>query len=284
MSRTINVSVQGEFARKDGKNAGVQGEANVTTLHITMSADWEAFSKRIIWRDAMGEKPVSILLYSTVQQLVSGKNPLMFDTAIPAEPLAHPGWCSFTIEGFRDSDPTAVAITVSSSLLVKGNDAHYAPAEPSPTQAQQLQVQMDGVVPQVSDIVAGAVAALHAAEEAVKIWEVWNPQARYLPLQKVSRHGSSYICTAANVGVDPALDVANIAQGNCWLLIAEKGQQGRQGTTGAQGITGIQGESGERGLQGGIGPQGNQGQRGMQGPYGNTGPAGQTGPAGSQGT
>ena len=50
MDRTINVTVTGEFVRKDSKNAGVQGEANVTGLHIVMSDDWEAFSKRIIWR------------------------------------------------------------------------------------------------------------------------------------------------------------------------------------------------------------------------------------------
>lgn len=57
MDRTINVTVTGEFVRKDSKNAGVQGEANVTGLHIVMSDDWEAFSKRIIWRNALGESP-----------------------------------------------------------------------------------------------------------------------------------------------------------------------------------------------------------------------------------
>lgn len=55
MDRTINIDVNGEFVKKDNKNAGVQGEANATKLHITMSADWEQYSKRIIWRDPMGE-------------------------------------------------------------------------------------------------------------------------------------------------------------------------------------------------------------------------------------
>ena len=64
MDRTINVTVTGEFVRKDSKNAGVQGEANVTGLHIVMSDDWEAFSKRIIWRNALGESPVAVLLYN----------------------------------------------------------------------------------------------------------------------------------------------------------------------------------------------------------------------------
>ena len=174
MDRTINVTVTGEFVRKDSKNAGVQGEANVTCLHIVMSDDWEAFSKRIIWRNALGESPVAVLLYNSVEDLVAKKDPLTFDTAIPAEPLALEGWCSFTIEGFRESDPTAVAITVTDHLLVKPNDAYTTPKEPTPTQAQQLQTQIDGIVPQVSTLVGNAIEALEQAEEAVKVWEAYD--------------------------------------------------------------------------------------------------------------
>lgn len=205
MDRTINVTVTGEFVRKDSKNAGVQGEANVTGLHIVMSDDWEAFSKRIIWRNALGESPVAVLLYNSVEDLVAKKDPLTFDTAIPAEPLALEGWCSFTIEGFRESDPTAVAITVTDHLLVKPNDAYTTPKEPTPTQAQQLQTQIDGIVPQVSTLVGNAIEALEQAEEAVKVWEAYDSAKTYLPLQKVSRLGSSYICKAACKGVAPEL-------------------------------------------------------------------------------
>lgn len=81
---------------------------------------------------------MAVLLYNSVEDLVAKKDPLTFDTAIPAEPLALEGWCSFTIEGFRESNPTAVAITVTDHLLVKPNDAYNTPKEPTPTQAQQL--------------------------------------------------------------------------------------------------------------------------------------------------
>lgn len=46
-----------------------------------MSDDWEAFSKRIIWRNALGENPVAVLLYNSVEDLVAKKDPLTFDTA-----------------------------------------------------------------------------------------------------------------------------------------------------------------------------------------------------------
>lgn len=283
MDRTINVTVNGEFVRKDSKNAGVQGEANVTHLHIVLSGDWEQFSKRIVWRDALGEHPVAVLLYNSVEDLVAGKDPLVFDTPIPAEPLALPGWCSFTIEGFRDSNPSAVSITVTDHLLVKVNDTYNTPSEPTPTQAQQLQTQIDEIVPQVSELVGNAINALEQAEEAVKVWEVWDSEKKYIPLQKVSRLGSSYICKDVCVGIAPELDVAGGIEGNHWLLIASKGDQGEQGAQGPQGITGAQGIQGERGLQGEQGTQGIQGPRGLQGIQGATGQTGPQGPKGPQG-
>lgn len=274
MDRTIQVQVNGEFVRKDGKNAGVQGEANVTKLSIQFSEEWGSFSKRIVWRDAKGESPVAVLLENSVEYLEAGGDPLHYETTIPAEPLDMPGWCSFTIEGFRDSDPTAVAITVTDHLLVKVNDTYNAPSEPTPTQAQQLQLEMDKIIPQVSDIVSEAVEALEQAEEAVKLWEVWDSTKKYLPLNKVSRKGSSYICTQANVGVDPANDVPSATgEGSYWLLIAAKGETGEQGAEGPQGKQGVQGPQGVQGAQGIPGPQG---VRGPEGPRGIDGVAVQT--------
>lgn len=285
MDRTINVTVNGEFVRKDSKNAGVQGEANSTVLHIVLSDEWAEYSKRVVWRDAMGENPVSVLLYSAVAELLDGKDPLTFDTPIPAEPLAVAGWCSFTIEGFRESSPTAVAITVTDNLLVKPNDAYGAPAEPTPTQAQQLQLQIDGIIPQVTEAVSTAIEALNQAEEAVKVWRVWDPDTTYLPLQKVSRLGSSYICQKSNTGIDPAIDTADGdgVVGMYWLMIAQKGDKGEQGAAGPQGDTGKTGLQGERGVQGEPGIQGIQGVQGIQGPRGLTGPQGAVGPQGPQG-
>ena len=104
MDRTININVNGEFVKKDNKNAGVQGEANATKLHITMSADWEQYSKaHHLAGTPWAKKPVAVVLYNSVEDLVAKKDPLVFDTPIPAEPLSLPGWCSFTIEGYKGS-------------------------------------------------------------------------------------------------------------------------------------------------------------------------------------
>ena len=51
----------------------------------------------------------------------------------------------------------------------------------------------------------------------------WQTEETYLTLQKVSREGSSYVCIKSCVGVDPAEDVGEGAEGTYWILIAKRG-------------------------------------------------------------
>ncbi len=247
MERQIQVKVTGEFVQKDSKNAGVQGEANASGLHIVMSEDWKRFSKRIIWRNARGEKPVSVLLYRGVDALADGEDPLVFDTTIPAEPLALAGWCSFTIEGFRETDPSAVAVTVTDYLLVKPNDSYNTPKEPTPSQAQQLQWEIDSVAKEVAARLKQSNTELSLALNTLREWEVWDSEKVYRRAAKVSRLGSSYFCKKTCTGVDPAVDVADSETGRYWLRIAAKGDKGEQGP---QGAAGERGPAGPRGIDG----------------------------------
>lgn len=294
MDRTINVTVNGEFVKKDSKNAGVQGEGNAVKLHITMSEDWKSYSKRLLWRNALGEDPVAVLLYKSVADLVVTQaedgggdetDPLVFDTPIPSEALTEEGWCSFTIEGFEDSDPTKVHLTVTDHLLVKPNDSYNAPAEPTPTQAQQLQVQIDKITGDTAAIVQEAVTALENAEQDMKVWEPWDNTKTYRPHNKVYRLGSSYICKQNNIDIDPWVDVDanNRIDGQYWRKIVQKGDRGEKGIDGAQGEPGPQGIQGERGETGERGPEGVQGIQGPQGVQGLTGPQGAAGARGPEG-
>lgn len=153
--RTIHVTVTGEFISKDNKNGGVQGEANATQLHIVFDNTWSGYGKRVIWRDAYGENPVAVVLTPTVEGLIDGDT-LTFDTPIPSEPLKHPGWCSFTIDGYQDGDPSQIALTVSDTLKVYPNDTDYQPGEPTPTQAQQIMAAIEAIVPDMQEITTEA--------------------------------------------------------------------------------------------------------------------------------
>ncbi len=245
--RTVNVTVTGEFVRKDTKNAGVQGEANVTTLHIVMDETWEKYGKRLVWRDATGGNPVAIILYNEITDLASGKDPLVFDTPIPSEPLALSGWCSFTIEGYLSDNPSKVACSVMDQLLVKPNDNTYNPAEPTKSQALQLQAEIEKILPDVTKLVVDALETLEDTEQEISVWEQWDKDRAYRPLNKVAWRGRSYLCKKFHANVDPYVDVANDIQGiegNFWLLIADKGDRGEQGLQGRMGPPGPQGISG----------------------------------------
>lgn len=273
MDRTINIAVDGVFLTKSGKNAGVQGEANVTGLHITMSRDWKGYSKRILWRDARGETTVAVLLFEKVD--TTAWDPLCYDTLIPAEPLSQAGWCEFTIEGFREGEPNTVALTVTDRLFVEATEAYAAPAEPTPTQAQQLQSGIDRVIEQVQTLVGDALETFERSER----WTAWNEKKTYQTLEKVSWHGSSYLCVQSCRGIDPEEDTAAAdgVSGAYWLLIAKQGERGEMGLDGPQGEVGPQGPQGE------VGPQGIQGIQGVQGAQGARGERGEQGPQGIQG-
>lgn len=142
--RTIHVNINGMFVQKDSKNGGVQGEGNASQLHITFDDSWKGYGKRIIWRNAQGQDPVSLILIHPADAEAAGDGDAMtYDTPIPAEPLKLPGWCSFTIEGYKDADkaaesPASAAFSVRDVLQVYHNDSYYSPAEPTPSEAQQI--------------------------------------------------------------------------------------------------------------------------------------------------
>lgn len=58
-----------------------------------------------------------------------------------------------------------------------------------------------------------------SAENARNVWQTYDAAKAYVPGNKVSFGGSSYVCTAATVGHEPTDTVY-------WLLIAQKGMDG----------------------------------------------------------
>lgn len=67
---------------------------------------------------------------------------------------------------------------------------------------------------------AAAETARQTAENARNVWEEYSASKAYVPGNKVSFNGSSYVCTAATTGHAPT-DTAY------WLLIAQKGEDGK---------------------------------------------------------
>ena len=134
--RTINMEIMGQFIKKDNKNAGVKGESNATMLHITLDETWRGFGKRIIWRDATGQNPIGMILFAYNSL---SNDPLTYDTYIPTEPMMIPGWCSFTLEGYREVDGVhQVEISITDELYVEDIGAVRQLAASTASEEQQI--------------------------------------------------------------------------------------------------------------------------------------------------
>ena len=161
MDRIIEVKVGGNHLSKDNKNAGVRGEANVTKLRITFDEGWDGYAKTVTFFDAYGNNPVKRIQGVDLLEDIT-KDTRTYITPIPQEPMAIAGEMTFIIDGYLDGKRQR---SISDKLVVK--DAPIAddagePAGPTPTQAEQLQSQIDKVV---EDIQATA-----KAKEATKTY------------------------------------------------------------------------------------------------------------------
>lgn len=217
--RTIHVTIKGMFVQKDSKNGGVQGEGNATQLHVTFDETWQGYGKRIIWRDAQGENPVSVVLIAAADAAAAGTaDTLTYDTPIPAEALALPGWCSFTAEGFQDADdgggtPASAVFSVRDVLQVMENDSTYSPAEPTPSEAQQILAA-----------IAKNEAAVGAYAKEAKSWAVGGTGSRegedtdnamyYAQQAEDSRNAASESAESATTSAGSASNSAAAAAGS----------------------------------------------------------------------
>ena len=161
MDRVINIKVGGNHLSKDNKNAGVRGEANVTRLRITFDEGWDEYAKTVTFWDAIGKNPVKrILTTDYLENIV--ENTRVYLIPIPAEPLAIAGELTFVIDGYIDGKRQR---SFSDKLVVKEapmTDSASEPVDPIPTQAEQLQGQIDGIINTIQD----ATIAKDAAETA----------------------------------------------------------------------------------------------------------------------
>lgn len=87
----------------------------------------------------------------------------------------------------------------------------------------------------------------------------WQPEETYLTLQKVSREGSSYVCIKSCVGVDPAEDVGEGAEGTYWILIAKRGDDFTYDDFTPEQLEALKGAPGNPGKDGSPGVDGNDG-------------------------
>lgn len=142
MDRKIVVDVNGSYLRKDNKIAGVQGEGNSTYLNLIFDEGWSGLAKKITFWNSKGMNPVEITL--TTDHLTNMSTSLLdYTVSIPPEPLEFDGEMEYVIDGYKDGVRVR---SLADKMVVKyaptANNAG-SPADPTPTQAEQLQKQID---------------------------------------------------------------------------------------------------------------------------------------------
>ena len=165
MDRIIEVKVNGNYLTKDSRIAGVQHEANATNMRIEFDAGWDGFAKKVTFWDANGMNPVERTLTADLLEDIT-VSARIYLCPIPGEAMAESGECTFIIDGYVDGKRQR---SISDTMEVR-----YAPfieeagepSDPTPTQAEQLQVQIDTILEDMAEEAIKAVNAKTAAETA----------------------------------------------------------------------------------------------------------------------
>lgn len=164
--REIHMQLQGYSLKKTRGIAGVQGEGNATALLLTFGPDWDGLSKKLTWINALGQNPVVRTLTADLLVDLAGST-RSYRTTIPPEPLEHPGACTLVVDGYQDgvrARSVPVRLGVEAAPVVEGG----TPADPTPTQAEQLQTQIDTLLGDMADQAEMAQGAAETATQSAQ--------------------------------------------------------------------------------------------------------------------
>ena len=159
MDGIVKVKVSGNHISKDSKLAGVRGEGNSTKLKITFDEGWDKYAKTITFYDARGTNSVERTLTTDLIDGIEG-DARTYTVPIPYEAMTESGNMTFIIDGYVDGKRKR---SVSDNLEVKYSPDSRATTDPTPTQVEQLQSEIDKIK---DDIQNAAISKSEAAESA----------------------------------------------------------------------------------------------------------------------
>ena len=164
MERILKLVITGDEVQKNRSRAGIQGEANATDLVISFDESWDGYAKTVTWFDALEQNPVKRILTADLLEDLANDTQT-YRTSIPGEPLAVAGKCTLIIDGYIDGKRARsipVTLLVAEAPVV---DNAGEPTDPTPSQAEQLQAQIDTLL---TDISAQAKIAQDSAARAAE--------------------------------------------------------------------------------------------------------------------
>lgn len=163
--RIIPCQVTDEYVRGSGVVVGAAGSHNDVALRLEFGPMWAGTARSIVWKDALGGNPTVTILGTDLLETGEAE---VYIVPIPAEPKAYAGDMTMTIKGaVVDGDTeTSATLTARAFFTVMESDWDEDAAESgdvNPTQAEQLQAQIEEIK---DNIVAATQAATEAAASA----------------------------------------------------------------------------------------------------------------------
>ena len=170
MTRTIPLKIQNEYIAGDKVLIGAAGSHNDVVLRMEFSPLWEGLTKTVQFRDALGEKTIETLLTA---DLLEKNSTTVYMVPVPNGAKKYAGEMTLAVKGAAVSgDKETRATTAVHGAFTVGESKWDTSAETEqdvpPTQAEQLQRQIDAVLGKINGAAASANAAAASAQSAAE--------------------------------------------------------------------------------------------------------------------
>lgn len=170
MTRTIPLKIQNEYIAGDKVLIGAAGSHNDVVLRMEFSPLWDGLTKTVQFRDALGEKTIETLLTA---DLLEKNSTTVYMVPVPNGAKKYAGEMTLAVKGAAVSgDKETRATTAVYGRFTVGESKWDTSAETEqdvpPTQAEQLQRQIDAVLGTISGAAASADAAAASAQSAAE--------------------------------------------------------------------------------------------------------------------
>ena len=168
MTRTIPLKIQNEYIAGDKVLIGAAGSHNDVVLRMEFSPLWEGLTKTVQFRDALGEKTIETLLTA---DLLEKNSTTVYIVPVPNGAKKYAGEMTLAVKGAAVSgDKETRATTAVHGAFTVGESKWDISAETEqdvpPTQAEQLQSQIENVLATIVDARKAATEAAKSAEGA----------------------------------------------------------------------------------------------------------------------
>jgi len=178
--RIIKLSVKNEYILGEGVVIGAAGSHDEVLLELDFRASpvWHGTTKKAIFYDAMYKNPATILL--TTNLLAEGQTDVYY-VPVPQAAKTAAGDCFLTVEGTvvegsgENAKETVRVTTREARFPVLPNKRYLNETPITPTQAEQLQAEIDDIKSTVSEAKDSADAAEGCLDHVGLLFGLFQP-------------------------------------------------------------------------------------------------------------